>query len=96
MNLGKAIGVIREMAGLKQAEMARLISISKNAMSSIELGKSKPSDTNLAKIAEVLKVEVSFIYLLAIDPEKDMSDESRAKFNKLFPDFNNKLLTFVK
>ncbi|SHN22395.1 helix-turn-helix domain-containing protein [Chitinophaga sp. CF418] len=96
MNLGKAIVKIREKTGMKQVTLASKVGISATALSFIESNKSRPSEETLNKIAKVFDTDVWFIYLTAIDPETDMSEEKRKTFNELFPGFQDKLLSFIK
>ncbi|MGE7776845.1 helix-turn-helix domain-containing protein [Chitinophaga sp. NPDC101104] len=95
MEVGKAIVAIRAKLNMKATELANKIGISKTALSQIETGKARPNAATLKKIAEAFGTDVSFIYLAAIDPDKDISQEKRKLFNELFPDFHATMLSFI-
>jgi len=54
MTLGDRIRQAREQADISQAELARRIGISKNAMNTIEGGQSDPRVSRIVAIARVL------------------------------------------
>ena len=56
MTLGDRIRQAREQADISQAELARRIGISKNAMNTIEGGQSDPRVSRIVAIARVLGV----------------------------------------
>jgi len=56
MTLGDRIRQARERADISQAELARRIGISKNAMNTIEGGQSDPRVSRIVAIARVLGV----------------------------------------
>lgn len=56
MTLGDRIRKAREQADISQAELARRIGISKNAMNTIEGGQSDPRVSRIVAIARVLGV----------------------------------------
>ncbi|MGE9310790.1 helix-turn-helix domain-containing protein [Niabella sp. CJ426] len=92
MSIGRAITTIREKAGLKQGELAKLADISPTSLSLLESNKTQGTEATLKKIADALGTDVGLIKLLAIDPEKDMSKENKEKFYTLFPNFHTRLL----
>ena len=96
MNWGKAVLIVREKEGITQQELADKIGISRVALSEIERDKRRPNADTLEQLAVALNTQPVFIYLIAIDPETDMTEENRARFNKLFPNFHEKLLTFLE
>ena len=59
--LGLRIRLARTRRGMKQAELASRIGISRNAMSLIEKGTSDPAFSRVQKIAEVLKTSLDYL-----------------------------------
>jgi transcriptional regulator with XRE-family HTH domain len=59
--LGLRIRLARTRRGIKQAELADLIGVSRNAMSLIEKGTSDPAFSRVQKIAEVLKTSLDYL-----------------------------------
>ncbi|SFE34002.1 Helix-turn-helix [Chitinophaga sp. CF118] len=96
MNWGDAVATIRRKHGMKQLELAEKTGLSASAISLIESGKKNPSEETLDKIAKVFKTDPAFIALVAINPETDMNEEAREKFNDLFPNFQQRILQFIK
>jgi transcriptional regulator with XRE-family HTH domain len=64
--LGEAIRVAREEVGISQAELARRIGISKNAMNDIETGHTDPRASRIVAIALALDVRTDFLLGLEI------------------------------
>lgn len=96
MNWGEAIEKIRRKHGMKQLELAQQTGLSASAISLIENGKKRPSAETLDKIAKVFNIDVAFIALIAINPQTDMSESAREKFNHLFPNFQQHILGFIE
>jgi len=59
--LGLRIRLARTRRGIKQAELADLIGVSRNAMSLIEKGTSDPAFSRVQRIAEVLKTSLDYL-----------------------------------
>ena len=64
--LGEAIRQAREVVGMSQAELARRIGISKNAMNDIETGDADPRASRIRAIALALDVSSDFLLGLAV------------------------------
>ena len=94
MNIGKGIVAVREKAGINQSQLAVRAGLSQTALSQIENGRSQPSRENLEKIATALNTDVAYISLAAINPAEDMEPDAAIRFNELFPNFHEKLLSF--
>lgn len=56
--IGTNIRHYREMAGLRQADLASKIHVSQNAISSWEIGRTEPSMKQLQSLCDVLNVSV--------------------------------------
>ena len=63
MPLGARIRKVREQANISQAELARRIGISKNAMNAIEAGHTDPRASRIVAIAQVLGVNTDTLLL---------------------------------
>ena len=63
LEMGNRIKLRRKELKIKQNELAELLDISNNHMSSIETGKQKPSMDTFIKICEKLQVTPDFFYL---------------------------------
>lgn len=61
--MGNRIRLRRKELKMKQSELAELIDISTNHMSSIETGKQKPSMDIFIKLCEVLRVTPDYLLL---------------------------------
>jgi transcriptional regulator with XRE-family HTH domain len=82
VNLGRTLGLLRELRGKSQAEVAREAGIGKSQLSKYENGKELPKLDSLEKVLAVLEVgHFEFFYTLylvdrraadlARDPEKE-------------------------
>jgi transcriptional regulator with XRE-family HTH domain len=63
MPLGARIRKVREQANISQAELARRIGISKNAMNAIEAGATDPRASRIVAIARELGVSTDTLLL---------------------------------
>ena len=64
--MGQRIKLRRKELKISQTELAELIDVSNNHMSSIENAKTKPSMDNFIKLCEVLKVTPDYLLLGSI------------------------------
>lgn len=80
LEMGNRIKLRRKELKIKQNELAELLDISNNHMSSIETGKQKPSMDTFIKICENLKVTPDYLLLGCmhmINVPQDISDKLR-------------------
>jgi transcriptional regulator with XRE-family HTH domain len=63
MTLGDRIRQAREHAKMSQAELARRIGLSKNAMNAIEAGETDPRASRITAIAKTLQVSTDSLLL---------------------------------
>lgn len=87
-SLPKKIIDLRERVDMKQAELARRLSIDKSAMSKIESGTRKVSSDELKKIAEIF--DVSTDYLLGTGKKQTAQDETHTIAAHLDKDLSDK------
>ncbi|HSA05753.1 MAG TPA: helix-turn-helix transcriptional regulator [Candidatus Gastranaerophilales bacterium] len=74
--LGKRIREIRKSQNLTQEALAELIGVESPSISNIENGKYYPTNENLQKIAEVLKVKPYELYMFEhLRPADELKDE---------------------
>lgn len=63
----------REMAGLSQAQVAKILGLHRSSISEIETGRRKVSAEELAKLAEICSVDIE--WLAGSDPESQNGGE---------------------
>lgn len=62
MSVGKNIERVRKAAKLSQAELARLLKISRSSVNEYESGKHEPNFSMLRRIAKVTKTDVADLF----------------------------------
>ena len=68
MNLGERIVSLRQQRGISQADLAKGLDVSRQAVSKWEKGQSSPDTMKLIQLAEFLDVEVEYL-ATGIKPE---------------------------
>ncbi len=61
MSLGERITELRKTAGLSQLELAKIMDVSRQAVSKWETGQSSPDAMNLIQLAEVLDTDIEYL-----------------------------------
>ena len=61
MSLGERITELRELCGLSQNQLAKLMEVSRQAVSKWETGQSAPDSINLIRLAEVLETDIEYL-----------------------------------
>ena len=69
MDYGRAIRIVRNIAGLQQKELAELAAVDASLISLVEKGKRKPGLSTLTKIIKALDVPQHLFTLLAAEAE---------------------------
>jgi transcriptional regulator with XRE-family HTH domain len=69
MDYGKAIRIVRNIAGLQQKELAELAAVDASLISLFEKGKRNPGLSTLERITKALNVPQHLFTLLAAEPE---------------------------
>jgi transcriptional regulator with XRE-family HTH domain len=78
MNLAQRIRELRTTAKMSQAELAKLMSVSRNAVSQWESGETQPSTKRLIVLAQILKVQLDqLIAPTSGDRERVIVDATR-------------------
>lgn len=95
MNIGNAIKEIRKKAGMTQGTLSEATGISQTSLSKIEASGTVPSEKNLKKIAEVLGVPPSLIYILGME-ETDVPEHKLESYKILFPALTKLALQMVE
>lgn len=91
MEIGQAIQQLRKSKGVRQAELAELIGISKNAMCQIELGNTFPGKTTISLICSRLNVPTSYLLFLSLTAD-EIPEHKRQTFIYLSDAIKNLLL----
>lgn len=89
----------RVMAGLSQDQAAKKLKLQRPAISEIESGKRKVSAEEIIQLADLYKVDTS--WLLLQDNQNDLNLSEQVKFaarelSKLKPDEMNKVIDIIK
>lgn len=61
MNIGERITMLRKEKDISQAELAKRLNVSRQAVSKWEQGQSCPDTNKLIQLAEILETEVEFL-----------------------------------
>ena len=61
MSLGERIVELRKLCGLNQNQLAKLMEVSRQAVSKWETGQSTPDALNLIRLAEILETDVEYL-----------------------------------
>ena len=61
MSLGERIVELRKLCGLNQNQLAKLMEVSRQAVSKWETGQSAPDALNLIRLAEILETDVEYL-----------------------------------
>lgn len=69
--IGKKIKERREELGLSQEQLAKMIGVTKSAVSNYEINISSPKETVLFKLFDALKCDANFLYEDYLDFERD-------------------------
>lgn len=90
--------IAREMAGLSQGQVAKILGLKRPSVSEIEAGRRKVSAEELAKLSEIYAVDIS--WLIASEQEEDDENKIRLELaarelSKLKPEDVNRLLKLL-
>ena len=85
MEWNKKLKEARRSAKITQAELADRIGVHRSTVANYELGRRKPSLTELKEIAKVLHVDVNYILE---GSEVSSEDELLTRANEVFSDLN--------
>ena len=110
MEFSERLKNLRKQAHLTQTDVAEKLGISQQAYASWERGVKKPTQENLVKIAQILKVSIDYlvgnseeksddldnIELLFRMNSKGLTDEEKAVFKKELIDFMEERKKFFK
>ena len=80
MKLGLRLKLFRVAAGLKQAELASRLGVTKNYIYMVESGRRKPSREYVENFSEVVDIPLSVIYL---EPSNTKDAETRKLLEKV-------------
>jgi transcriptional regulator with XRE-family HTH domain len=89
----------RLMAGLSQAKAAEKLNLQRPAISEIESGKRKVSAEEIIQIAEVYKVDASWLLLQDSDIDTNMTEQVKfaaRELSKLGPKERDKVIEIIR
>ena len=72
--IGGRLRIAREMAGLSQAQVAKMLSLHRPSISEMEAGRRKVSSEELAKLSDIYDVSISWL-----TETEDNSEDERVK-----------------
>ena len=95
-NLADRLRAAREMAGLSQGQVARLLEVHRPSISEIEAGRRKVSADELAQFSELYGVELDWLVGKVVQ-ERDPAVELAAReLSKLRPEDLERVLHLLK
>jgi transcriptional regulator with XRE-family HTH domain len=62
VTIGRSITVAREAASMSKGELARMMGVDRRAVTRWEAGQHRPTDTNLAAMAELFGRDVGWFF----------------------------------
>jgi transcriptional regulator with XRE-family HTH domain len=77
VGMGSRLRMAREMSGLSQAQVAKMLSLHRPSISEMEAGRRKVSTEELCKLAEIYDVKLA--WLAGSDIEDNTEEEKRIK-----------------
>ena len=89
----------RVMAGLSQAQAAEKLNLQRPAISEIESGKRKVSAEEIIQLAEIYRVDTSWLLLQENENQSNMPEQVKfaaRELSKLKPEEMNKIIDFIK
>jgi transcriptional regulator with XRE-family HTH domain len=82
IKIGDRLRTARELAGLSQAQVAKILSLHRPSVSEMEAGRRKVSAEELSKLAEIYDVNLS--WLAGVNPDEEVeSDKVRLAAREL-------------
>ena len=88
----------RELAGLSQSQVAKLIGLKRPAISEIEAGRRKVSADEITEFAEIYDVDISWLLntkKAGFDEVQEKVELAAREFNKLKPEDVDRLLNVL-
>lgn len=98
-NIATRIRDARVMAGLSQAQAAEKLNLQRPAISEIESGKRKVSAQEIIQLAELYRVDTSWLLLQDEQNDSDVSEQVKfaaRELSKLKPEDMSKVLDIIK
>lgn len=89
----------REMAGLSQAQVAKILDLHRPSVSEMEAGRRRVSGEELAKLAEVYSVDMNWLMHAEATGDSTMDDRAQLaarEFAKLRPEDLDRVLDLLK
>ena len=99
IRIGQRLRLAREMAGLSQTQVARMLTLHRPSVSEMEAGRRKVSAEELTKLSEIY--DISMLWLTGLEKETGVEASDRIKlaareFAKLKPEDLGRILDLLK
>ncbi len=93
--IASRLKIAREMAGLSQNQVAKMLGLKRPAISEIEAGRRKVSADEIAQLAEIYDADISWLLNKKTEEVQDRIELAAREFNKLRPEDVDRLLTVL-
>jgi len=94
--IGGRLRVAREMAGLSQAQVAKMLSLHRPSISEMEAGRRKVSSEELAKLSDIYDVSISWLTETEDTPEDERVKLAARELSKLKTKDFERVLNLLK
>lgn len=96
--IGDRLRLAREMSGLSQGQVAKLLGLHRPTISEIEAGRRKVSSDELAKLSEIYKVSISWLTQVRdeiTDTQQERVELAARELSKLKPEDLDRVLKLL-
>ena len=83
MGIGYRIKEAREIQGLTQIELGRLVGVTGSAIKNYENEKSHPKEPGMYKLIEALKVDANYLFQDCVNLPKEVNDITLAEYDRI-------------
>ena len=97
--IGSRLKTAREEAGLSQGQLAKMMDMHRPTISEIEAGRRNVTSDELAKLAEIFGVNLSWLACVDTDepdPAQDKVELAARELQKLKPEDLDKVMNLIK
>ena len=96
--MAERLRTARELAGLSQAQVAKILGLHRPSVSEMEAGRRRVSADELLKLAEIYSIDMA--WLTGTEPDGELGDErirfAARQLSKLKPDDLDKVMTVLR
>ena len=94
--IGERLRLAREMAGLSQAQVAKMLSLHRPSVSEMEAGRRKVSSEELSKLSDIYDVSISWLVEKEDTPENERVKLAARELSKLKSKDFERVLNLLK